>query len=556
MLSNACRPNATKKGMLWKLALNSVPQISDLNRSSSQSGIDTIMNFSVWFEALVQQYGPGSPYLDVSSSIEVALWFALNEVEITNREFWISPTGHPKIPIYFPTMHFNPKFVGTAWFYVMDVPIWDGSNIPQHGELVDLLEGPELVSSSIRIKRQKGSLVFADRELNGGDLSSFYVCDPIEISSLFSGSELVNESFTYLFPEPEDDPWFQLLSKAPLVPHLDELSGFSYKQSLEVYVVTNSKEIDKDFLPLQRQIEEIAMPTRAVVRTYPEILKKIRATSSMDIEEATYILVEVPLLSTTPPINLWNQTVLRYGLGKNARPKLSDDYRILPYTSLENVLFEFSALDTSFYRNNLDDEPITAMWITIENETYQCTYFFKEEGGFSFKPFAIEYTFSLESGQFEIKGERNIPVVEINIIQGAIKYFFIALHVLRKFSPTLKPDSFTIMNVDNIAPIPIRGETVTLVRSKNDPMDMRLHFLVDSKSGEAYLGPTFEHDASTILSVRSADKFPSMKSLQEIYGYTDKISYPQLDLPKRQTDGFDSRIADFVSDIISQLQQN
>src|SRR2546423_6254546 len=39
---------------------------------------DDMQAFSLWFNALAQHYGPGSDFLDVTHSADIALWFALN----------------------------------------------------------------------------------------------------------------------------------------------------------------------------------------------------------------------------------------------------------------------------------------------------------------------------------------------------------------------------------------------------------------------------------------------------------------------------------------------
>jgi hypothetical protein len=274
----------------------------------------------------------------------------------------------------------------------------------------------------------------------------------------------------------------------------------------------------------------------------------------MNPEEATYIQIDVPLLSALPPINLWNQSALNYGLSKDTRPKLLNEDLKLPLATLENVILEFSPLDSAFNSDDDEDEPITALWLTIENDSYYCRYFFRDEGGFSFKSLALEFTYSTKDGQFEIKGDNNIPLITSGLPGGMIKYFFISLYVLRKLSPVIKPDPFCHMTLDKTCLLPMRTDSVTLIRSRKDPMDTRLHFLVNSNTGTRYEGPTFEHAAFTMLSIEPASVLPSLKTLREIYGHTTEISYlpDPLAFPVRQSPGFDAQIADYLLHLFSQ----
>jgi hypothetical protein len=56
----------------------------DLLESSNPLGPDGVAStFLMWTRAITQHYGPGSHFLDVTSSEEVALWFALHQFVLT-----------------------------------------------------------------------------------------------------------------------------------------------------------------------------------------------------------------------------------------------------------------------------------------------------------------------------------------------------------------------------------------------------------------------------------------------------------------------------------------
>lgn len=557
MLSSTCRPDATTKGFLWKLALTKIKEIHEHHQNSTESAMNYIMNFSTWFEALIQHYGPGSPYLDITSSIEVALWFALNEVKITMQDFWNFEMGHPRIPMQFPTLYFYPKVHGSSWFYVLDVPLWNGESLPKHGELVDLSEGPVFVTSCSRVQRQEGGLVYGDKETNGGDLSCFYACDPIEISRPFSGTTLIDENYAYFFPPPNKDEWFERLLKAPLVPHIDKNNGFRYKQSLEVYIITDSPELQQDLSLLEIQTERMSMLVRGVMRTHPKTLQEVCSTYKVSPEDATYFQIDVPLLSTLNPVDKWNQPVLRYGLGKRTQPVLLDEDIKLPGVTLENVMIEFSPFERAFFSHNQENEPLSALWLTIDENNYRCTFFFKRKNTFSFTSGTLEIIYSVENGRFEIKQKDNfISLIQSGMPETLIKGFFVSLYVLRSLSSALKPDPFFNMIFGDIGMLPVRDNSITLVRARKDPMDMRLHFLLNSGSNTQYGGPTLDLPAITTLYIEPAKQFPSLKSLQEVYGHVVKIGnmVNETDFPVRKSAGFDPEIADYVMRIFSHFQ--
>jgi len=305
------------------------------------------------------------------------LWFALNEVEITEQDYYFYREGHPQIQIRFPTLYFYPKTHGSSWLYVLDVPIWNGDNSPEHGELVDLSRGPNFVSKSSRVLRQKGGLVFGDVKVDSGDLSKFYVCAPMEISCPFKGTSLIDKNYKYFFPPPEKDILFDRLLNAPLVPDLDDNYGFKYKQSLDVYIISDSPGSNENLSSLQHQTEKMSMLSRLAMRTNPETLVQLRKDYNIDPEDATYFQIDVPFFTALPNIEMWNQSILQYGLSKFAQPQLLNGDIKLPMASLENVIIELSPLETAFLSHNSGHNLLSAIWIFMQEDKYLCTFFLK-----------------------------------------------------------------------------------------------------------------------------------------------------------------------------------
>jgi hypothetical protein len=196
-------------------------------------------NLRVWTELIAQQYGSGSPYLDVTDSLDVALWFALHKLEPDTAILVMGPDG----PINAATDRValidalipKPSPDPYGFLYVMDVPVAAEPHVRRHGELVDLSALPAVIADSRRIQGQHASLVWSDKEVSGGDLSQFIVGDPIEVSADLRHSLDDRLPVNLLFPHPVEDPWYQRLLSIPLT--LQTTAGddeLSFKQTIPV----------------------------------------------------------------------------------------------------------------------------------------------------------------------------------------------------------------------------------------------------------------------------------------------------------------------------------
>jgi hypothetical protein len=157
--------------------------VDDL-RSTQNDGRE---DFLLWTELVAQQYSIGSPYLDVTTNLDVALWFALNSFNATRTTLTLGPAGpyNPKTDLSANIDAYIPKQSGEELGYliVLDVPEPSGAVPQSHGQLVDLSELPPGIADSLRIKNQFASLVYSDKKLDGGDLSAFRQGEPIPIST-------------------------------------------------------------------------------------------------------------------------------------------------------------------------------------------------------------------------------------------------------------------------------------------------------------------------------------------------------------------------------------
>ena len=119
----------------------------------------------LWGPALLQHYGPGSSYLDVSSDLDTALWFALYK----RHEKWLAlpqPSGLPRT--HCCAWHTAADFADPAIapvLYVFDAEPWNGTGSPAHGELVELTAlnvAGKFPQEARRLHHQVASLLFSD----------------------------------------------------------------------------------------------------------------------------------------------------------------------------------------------------------------------------------------------------------------------------------------------------------------------------------------------------------------------------------------------------------
>lgn len=104
----------------------------------------------VWGPALLQHYGPGSSYLDVTSDIEIALWFSLHEWHdrwISLKRDGLGSAATTEVNTYtvsemhvyttwFTNVVMGPEDTDLPVVYVFDLDRWDGKGHPTHNVIV------------------------------------------------------------------------------------------------------------------------------------------------------------------------------------------------------------------------------------------------------------------------------------------------------------------------------------------------------------------------------------------------------------------------------------
>jgi len=197
--------------------------------AASESPPDEVQLWILGVRAIAQHYGPGSPLLDVTTSVDVALWFALHDATSHQLDAILGARG-PLDPdrdrvARLSTVGFNPSN-SVGYLYVFDVPVWEQSRLPARGELVDLASAPTVFAESPRIRAQSACLIAADLgSSDTDDLADLLASPPIPVAAPMAGSHYREMSLSTLFPPPEEDAWYAQLLATPLVNRYDQASG-------------------------------------------------------------------------------------------------------------------------------------------------------------------------------------------------------------------------------------------------------------------------------------------------------------------------------------------
>lgn len=520
LLTSACRPGAPPRSLIWELALTRL-QEKLLGPVGPGRSMDKLMNLSVWFKVLAQHYGPGSPLLDVTSEPGVALWFALHKAAPMDAEIRVSGVpGMKPIPVQCAPLSFERRREAVGWFYVLDVLDWNGAGVPKHAELVDLSQGPDFVRTCERVRRQHGAVVMSEKDVGGGDLAGLFACPPIAVAGDFEGVPLLDADALELFPLPEGDAWYDHLLHAPLVLQPDGTHGFTYRQSLGVYVVATNTQPDQAQAIVRRQWQRTSVPLRFDLRANLALRRELAAATGADPEAATCIQIDVPLIRFLAPADEWNQAALASGLGRRVRPYVEFSEQKLPAVSLDNVLIELSPLEYAF--EDLEAfTPFTAVWLVRQGDEWGCIAFTADSGEVDRRITPLFWTrFSPEAGAFVLaRTSTPTPLLEA-VPKRLVKAFFVALDLLRGLSPQVKPDPWPTMTFDgNRMLVQVRAQSTVLTRAAADPDDVRFHFLRHALSRAPYDGPTLELPSIAMLKLKTTTPFARLRTVGDLYGH-------------------------------------
>lgn len=256
----------------------------------------------MWAQATAQHYGPGTSFLDVTTSWAVASWFALHEAHAVRVMGALGPPG-PVTPADMPAprewIRYVPRVTGVL--YVLDVldggvePPWQDLH---HGTLVDCQWAPRGFYTP-RMRAQQACLVYADRRQESGDLRGFVVGEPLVLHSVVDRAPFHQLDGGVLFPTPAADSWYRKLLSIPLVPVTvdgQQKAALRPATSITIYEPPTTDEWGGLF------------PWFITLNDLPIGLDGVATPPLCDEEgpespAATHIVLEQPLFATLPPVD-------------------------------------------------------------------------------------------------------------------------------------------------------------------------------------------------------------------------------------------------------------
>jgi hypothetical protein len=492
ILPSEYRPSAVRHARKRLLKVAAKVIVDDLRNARNDGPED----FLLWTELIAQQYSLGSPLLDVTTDLDVALWFALNSLDLTSTTCILGPPGpynsetdlSANIDAYVP----RPSGEELGYLIVLDV-LEPSGTVPQiHGQLVDLSELPSGIADSLRIKNQFASLVYSDKEVDGGDLLAFRQGDPIPISSRV-GSEISNEvNGATLFPGPASDPWYHRLLSIPLTlqakPESDELAlAQTIPVPLYLWDEASAAEVSREVIYLGNPI--LSADLRLTEITDSESGQ----SQNLLPDDAVTILVEEPLYLTTPPIDsgMWSveaaiQDVPTLAPVRNA--SLVENSHV----SLKHVYFEFSPLELGVWHlaENSDRETIfySGAYVEREGETFTMRRIARSyPSGEMEAEGPLVYVFDDQIHGLKVRFPSGM-VYDATLVPTRLKTLLVCLSILRNLSAKPIVDAVAAIRGDDIFITPLVGgaellrtvfrqETVYLLRNpgSEDIFQRKLH---------------------------------------------------------------------------------
>ncbi len=509
MLATGSRPqkliNSSLFGMATRVLVQSLLSEIDINLE-----LDMML---FWTQAVAQHYGPGSSYLDVTYSLDVALWFALHEYKPVGVTlvFGEGDQPDPANDIYRKEHWVTyPDWTKTAYLYVFDAPKWKPGLGSTHGQLIDLADAPPIFSSSARMRAQSGCLLDAGVDRAKADLSDCFKVAPIPIAWPMTGAPKLNWTSEDLFPGPEIDEWYKRFLAIPLVPQPDRSTPPQITMAHPVPVtVYMPREKERALAVMNCEVgispalmySTLGNPT---LEPYDPVSQK---SEKLALSDATVIVVESPLRFITPPIDYdgWNQALL-WGDISESVPVFESLPNPAGSASLQNVFVEFSPLDAPSAEgaaaSGQDAQILRGAWVARNGSGLSASLFFQSFPGGQTMQAAlgkIVLDASTNTIRYEFHGDHSsagatVEWRELTAIPIFAKPVFTVLFILRELSPTLKALPFPSVVTDAGTEsqkmwVDVSKDAARLLRVRDSRNSRPVHFLRGVELDESFVSP-------------------------------------------------------------------
>lgn len=526
MIPSGLRGDKVERRILWNLYSHIISedllsQLGSVHQSKIQN--QNLNSLFLWVYAIAQHYGPGSNFLDVTHSLEVALWFALHQAEKFETTAVIGDPGLIDFKNDLLINHCCIKY--TSWpdepgyLYVFDVPKWSGKLAPNHGELLDLAEAPKPFSSCKRIIAQKACLLSSKKSVNKGDLSSYYACEPLRVVWPIKGDISIDSPAEYLFPPPKHDDWYAKFLSIPVtLKPRPEKNVFCFELPLEIpQYLSDDPNILIDLYSRGTAIKPPLFYLE-LTRDLPKkgIMKSL--ITNYFLAKATPILLEGPLLYSTPPISsdMWNESILSDDLDDAVDVIDQKTQQKAGSVSLRNVFIEFSTLEKSGWErvesSGESIELIRGIWILRRSDYYIINVFnqiFPSGHILNSGPLLVRYNRNLSRFQLVNNWKDR---QDLNQLDKLAKPFYAALTLFRDLSTKEKPSPYPLFIFDKKkAMIRMAGSVSCLITHQGA---FGYNFIRQSRDlDEPYLGPgSIAADSTHAVFVKLEEPFSEINA--------------------------------------------
>jgi hypothetical protein len=335
--------------------------------------------FAVGMDAFAQHYGPGSRFLDVTRSLDVALWFGLHRPVANDL---VAVPQNPAELLRDPermTIHQRVSYTPApeGWLYAFHVPEFDPEQGLAQGVLVDLMAKgvPTFFQTSTRLHTQSACLLFGGE----GDLSPYLACDPIAIARPLAGAPQLDAALETVFPGPDRDPWYALMLSIPPSPLYEpKTRSLQLRQPIQVHIYAEqSNDAAVPFVQRMRRLRPIDLDERLVFDATampPDWANDVRGFfAAQRPHTAPMLVLDAPVMRFHAPLEQWCQDQLFTGLTSEAPVYDPANGQHLGALGLSNVLIEISPLEYTFWdtgRYEPNEEPARAIWLARAGDYY------------------------------------------------------------------------------------------------------------------------------------------------------------------------------------------
>jgi hypothetical protein len=437
MLPTGLRGSPLRSEHIFRAYTTLLASDEELSEANAES-------FLLWTRVIAQHYGPGSTLLDVTYSVEVALWFALHSLRVAQSRHLFGPPGpfNPQTDTIGSADVMIYERVDTGVLFLFDVPIAGVKHAFDHGALLDVAAAPAVFASSPRVLAQRACLINASAEVPGPDLAHLYACTPIPVGRPMFGCDLVSERSSRLFPGPEEDSWYARFVGIPWTRRLEGTSGLlEIKPPIPVNL----------FVEPDRPPEELL--SRLIVTTPVDVREKAMqidwcinppndVLQQHPLAHSTCLVLEAPVMFNTPTVasGAWNERLLATGLPERVTT-YDTNGREASSADMNNLFIEISPLEHTGWELVEHGHPldaIRALWLVREGSVIVLSYFFQEwpKPGALTGVGCIEFESDTSGLRLRVPFDPNYDRRALDVPEVVRKRLYTALWIARCCSPT------------------------------------------------------------------------------------------------------------------------